>query len=266
MKSRYALTQYLVTLTTTTAMASKQAVLPALPPPSFPPVSVLPAHRLTGATLVLPDIDVVPFCEGKVASFLDRKSSVVGNVLCVDDKHYFWLQRKIRATATQGSLRVGFCLKDPREQKECSLPKDTFEVLVAPQNKAVSYFDQTNEQGVQMVAIRVENQSDFSDSPELAVLHYISSFQSDHSMRLEHISCSVILATDSSHVYIVMPYDDVVSLSLFDYCLGHPGAVVPEAEAREIFRQILQVCCHFAISNALPIVLTFVLVPPLVGS
>jgi serine/threonine protein kinase len=224
-------------------MASKRAVLPALPPPSFPPVSVLPAHRLTGATLVLPDTEIST-SDGEHASVLERRSSVAGNVLCVDNKQYFWLQRKIRATSTQGSLRVGFCLKDPGEQKKRSLPESTFEVLVAPKDGAVSNVDKTNEQRVQMVAIRVEDLSDFLDSLELAVLQYISSFLCECTTRVEHIPSSVILAVDSSHVYIVMPYDEVVSLSLFDYCLAHPGAIVSETEAREIFRQILQVRNH----------------------
>lgn len=95
-----------------------------------------------------------------------------------------------------------------------------------------------------MVAIRVENLSDFMESPELAVLQYISSFYSDTAARSEQIPVSMILAADSFHVFVVMPYDEVASSSLFDYCLAQPGAVVPETDALLIFRQILQVCSH----------------------
>jgi serine/threonine protein kinase len=222
-------------------MASIRAGLPALPPPSFPPVSMLPARCLSGAAVVLPDTEVSSWsCDSATPSILERRSSVFGNVLCVDDTRYFWLRRKLRTTGTKGSIQIGFCLKDPGTRELNSSAQGVWEVIVAAQADAGSATGKKDEPQVQMVAIRVENVADFVDSIELAALQFVATL-CHGSAGNPHLPHALTIAVDSSQIYIVMPYDYATSISLFDYCLAQPGLVVPETEALGFFRQILQV-------------------------
>ena len=253
-------------------MASCRAVFPALPPPSFPPVTLLPATRCTGATVVFPD--TMSPVQGDTATedsrknqILDRRSSVDGNILCIDDTQYFWLQRILRSTTTNGKIRAGFCLKAPNKghgSKASAIESNdaVWEVeVVNPSNnaRAKDGTDDKSETQVQMVAIRIEDAKDFMDSPELAALSYVASnaITSSHfdiatttttgdvEDENEYIQNALLVASDESKVYVVMPYDIATSISLLDYSLAQQNATIPESQAREFTKQILKVCSKY---------------------
>ena len=252
-------------------MASCRAVFPALPPPSFPPVTLLPATRCTGATVVFPD--TMSPVQGDTATedsrknqILDRRSSGDGNILCIDDTQYFWLQRILRSTTTNGKIRAGFCLKAPNKghgSKASAIESNdaVWEVeVVNPSNnaRAKDGTDDKSETQVQMVAIRIEDAKDFMDSPELAALSYVASnaitsghvdtattTTGDVEDENEYIQNALLVASDESKVYVVMPYDIATSISLLDYSLAQQNATIPESQAREFTKQILKVCSKY---------------------
>jgi hypothetical protein len=231
-----------------------RAVLPALPPPSFPSVTMHSASRLTGADVVLPDSGESLKVSNSIApSILGRKSSVVGNILCVNDNQYFWLQRKIRATPTKGSIRVGFCLKKPTTKIRNTMDDNIeWEVVVAPPDESIRASNEMYEPQVQMVAIRVENMVDFLNSPELAALNFISA-NTNRFGDNERLQAAFIIAADSADIYIIMPYDYSTSSSLLEYCLAKPHSILSENEARVFFRQLIQVSVRTRIVAAMNI-------------
>lgn len=246
-------------------MSSNGADFPALPPPSFPPVMLLPARRFTASTVVVPD--TISPSKGTTTStevstsnsniILDRQSSVEGNILCIDETQYFWLQRTLRTTTTNGKIRAGFCLKSPKSHEGKSSMSDSshvWEVEVKCPSEGPYESDVSNvETQVKMVAIRIEDATHFMDSPELAALSYVASNAMTTTSNIhdhdddddvtddEHIQYSLLVASDESKVYVVMPYDIATSMSLLDYCLAQPNSIVPESQARTFTEQILKV-------------------------
>ena len=229
-------------------MSSDRAVLPGLPPPSFPPVTLLPASRWTAASVIVPQHH-----HNDHDNITDR--SVEGNILCIDQTHYFWLQRIVRTTAN-GKIRAGFCLKSPSTTTSSnSSGAATWEVEVVHRpsnnnnnnnNDSSSNENQSSiEAQVQMVAIRIEDATNFMDSPELAALSYVATAlhpdDNDNDNDDTHIQNAMLLAADESNVYIVTPYDIATSMSLRDYCLAQPQAVVSEFQTREFTKQIFKV-------------------------
>lgn len=165
----------------------------------------------------------------------ERRESVAGNILCVDETRYFWLQRKIRTTASNGSIRAGFCLTDPVSSNEKSGANGgLWEVVVAEQNGSTAA---ANERHVQMVAIRIEKKNTLDTSNELAALQWIARTDA----KCAHVQHSVLAAADAKLVYTVTPYEYTASSTLYDFCSQQPNAVVPEATARLFFRQIILV-------------------------
>ena len=218
-------------------------MLPGLPPPSFPPVTLLPASRWTAASVIVPQHH-----HNDHDNITDR--SVEGNILCIDQTHYFWLQRIVRTTAN-GKIRAGFCLKSPSTTTSSnSSGAATWEVEVVHRpsnnnnNDSSSNENQSIEAQVQMVAIRIEDATNFMDSPELAALSYVATAlhpDDDNDNDDTHIQNAMLLAADESNVYIVTPYDIATSMSLRDYCLAQPQAVVSEFQTREFTKQIFKV-------------------------
>jgi serine/threonine protein kinase len=228
-------------------MSSTRSVLPALPPPSYPPVAMVYASRLTAAAVVIPDDvtgSVVSSRDKSEMSVLGRRSSVEGNVLCIDNAQYFWLHRKIRTTATKGSIRIGFCLKAPALHTSRGQPDDIWEVMVTPPDEYNFSGDGKTDSRLQLVAIRIEKSIDLIDSTELAALNYVAVNSSNAN---ENIQSTLLLASDSSNIYVVMPYEDATSMTLLDYCLEQPGSILAEDKARKYIQQILRVsiCLHF---------------------
>jgi hypothetical protein len=196
------------------------------------------ATLLTAAAVVLPDNATISDSDNNEKSVLDRRSSIDSNVLCIDNTQYFWLQRKIRTTESKGSVRIGFCLKVPASKKSQTHPDDVWEVMVTPPKESNSEDDGITESQFQMVAICVENTIDFLDSMELAALNFVSS---NSTITNEHIQSTLLFASDSSKIYIVMPYEDAISMTLSEYCVKQPGSIVVENKAREFIQQILRV-------------------------
>lgn len=211
----------------------------SLSPPPFPDPIFQSARRITGHVLTeIPQAEQPPT--------LERKTSVAGNILVIEDdsnsskvvtKRAYSLQRKIK-DSLHGSVRVGFELKQLPD-----IGPAMYELVPDLQNENGGNDD--DEKRFKMVTIKISSaQGDTvgdTINNEVAALQWIS-----NNAQSAHLLGPVVIGKDAAHIYTVSPYHK--EGSLFDYC-GRVGRLI-ESEARFLFRQILQVSrCSLSLTS-----------------
>jgi hypothetical protein len=207
---------------------------PVQAPPPFPPPILLTARRTMGTV----NTEVQAVNSATPPPLLERKSSLAGNILLIQDNHgskaktsAYLLQRKIKDSIHGGSVRVGFVLRDPSRS-------ETGVWELEPSG--------SSDEPHQMVAVKIDDKTKLSrgqeeNSPqtqdpmnELSVLQWITANDPDGK---GHLLAPTILAEDSLHIYTITPYQN--EGTLFDYC--DTVGKLSESEVRFFFRQILEV-------------------------
>lgn len=204
--------------------------------PRFPPATIFPVERLDLPTSLLLDgsSDDDNNCSATdIREQLNSTSSIYTGkriLSFVDDNGTrVWLNRKVRSTSSEGTIRLGYLLQ-PSEENGKGDDKDDVTWKVA-----------TEEDTVQMVEVRIEEKTMKGVKEEFAALQWIT--QHSSSLAGLHVK-QVLLGADAKHLYCLQPHEpSCMSLAAYLSCTGRKEQreLTPEQEAKRYFRNIVRV-------------------------